>query len=69
VRAEIAAIEVRLAVLEAHVAGVPSEEVQRAWKDRTRKQQANLYREACREAGLQIDTPPVFPREDDGGIA
>lgn len=64
VRAEISAIEVRMATLEARLGGaVPSAEAQRQWKERTRTLQANLYAEACKEAGLQINTPPIFPPE------
>jgi len=68
-RAELAAIEVRLAVLETRLAaGVPSETVQQEWKRRTEKSQADLYLEACRQAGLQTDKPPFFPPRAGGNI-
>jgi hypothetical protein len=69
VRAEIAAIETRLAVLEARIAGgVPSEAAQQEWEQRTQDQQARLYLDACKEAGLPPEKPPIFPPRDDGGI-
>lgn len=66
-RAEIAAIEVRLAVLEARVSGqIPSESVHQEWKKKTEAKQADLYLEACNQAGLRKDTPPFFPPTDGG---
>ena len=67
-RADIAAIEVRLAALEERIAGKVSEETYEKWQARTKTLQAKLYLEACREAGLPTDQPPTFPTGDDRRI-